>query len=228
MADATPTGQESPSDTQANPIVRHQSDHAQQKGKLSGQQASDKSKSLSHLPLTSDSADKRKVSIVDSHEGVPRRSMQFSRKAEGRQSTEFDRRVDGPFGRPSITMVRRASQTPSHPGQEDTLQEDPTSPIELTNTIASAGAALPFAPHPPPLNYDLWIRKWWILGFWTLVVFDSVVCPVVGGGVARHIIRADGKVGAIFRTVLWSDTGSNERQHGLQHCHCSSGRHEYL
>lgn len=68
----------------------------------------------------------------------------------------------------------------------ETTSEEPLQP-DLPEYTANTGAAHPpaatlgFEPEPPPLNYSLWERKWWILYFWSLVVFDSVVCPVVSG-----------------------------------------------
>jgi len=35
-----------------------------------------------------------------------------------------------------------------------------------------------FEPEPPPLNYELWSRKWSILWFWGLIVFDCVAMPL--------------------------------------------------
>lgn len=158
-------------------VTRHQSDHVQQATQEADERIPpERSRSTSHLPL---STEKRKISIVNTNEGISRRSTQFLRKAETRQSLEFDRRVDGPFGRPSVTMIRRASQPVSLHANEPPSPDatTTTTPIELATTPSPQ--PMPFQPEPPPLNYEIRSRKWWILGFWSLVIFDSVVCPVV-------------------------------------------------
>lgn len=153
---------------------RHQSDSGIVK-KSSNIDASHKTSSTPHLPSD---VEKRHVSVQESDEraALPRASVQMSHH---RKSVEFDRRTDGPFGRPSITMARRASQQHGAMTSDEPL---PVLPIVTADgdSPATRTEVVPFQPEPPPLNYDLWSRKWWIIGFWTLVVFDSVVCPVVG------------------------------------------------
>ncbi|KAI1343045.1 hypothetical protein F5Y15DRAFT_371911 [Xylariaceae sp. FL0016] len=107
----------------------------------------------------------------------PRMSLQMDdgehTREKGRHSEEFDRRYDGPYGRPSLAMARR----PSMP----TVLEYPdanSSPLEALEMTARQ-AGVPFEPVPPPLNYTLRTRKLAIFYFWTITVFDSVVCPIV-------------------------------------------------
>ncbi|QIW99932.1 hypothetical protein AMS68_005450 [Peltaster fructicola] len=58
---------------------------------------------------------------------------------------------------------------------------DSSSPQDVadgqTHIEATADGVL-FQPEPPPLNYDLWSRKWWIIFFWSFVIFDTIICPV--------------------------------------------------
>lgn len=104
-----------------------------------------------------------------------------------RASEEFDRRFDGPFGRPSLAMERRRSSiTPASP-----IRQGVVSPIgqpereKLDDQAAgsegeSSGRVIQpiFEPEPPPLNYTLRTRKIAILLFWTVIVFDSVAMPI--------------------------------------------------
>nr|POE51642.1 hypothetical protein CFP56_25849 [Quercus suber] len=110
-----------------------------------------------------------------------RRSADYSR----RDSRDFDVRRDGPFGRPSMTMSRRrssgigASPDPLPPTLnplETTGDESSAQPPVSVDTLHSSDPA--FEPEPPPLNYDLWSRKWWIAGFWGLIVIDCVAMPI--------------------------------------------------
>ena len=127
-----------------------------------------------------------------SQEAVPRRSTQISRSGQPRPSRDFDERRDGPFGRPSITMVRRRSSgLPTSPGgieRRDTehaideTHDEPknTAPSDQQplsmETLQSTDAA--FEPEPPPLNYTLWTRKWSIFIFWSLILIDSIAMPI--------------------------------------------------
>ncbi|KAF2480787.1 hypothetical protein BDY17DRAFT_302392 [Neohortaea acidophila] len=129
----------------------------------------------------------------------PRHSIQAirtraSRDMGRRSSRDFDRRVDGPFGRPSLTMTRRRSD-----GHQ--LPPTPTfvsSPVALTseeskelNTVATGDQPPPasietlqsstdpaFEPEPPSLNYTLRTRYRSIAFFWSLVVIDSTAMPL--------------------------------------------------
>lgn len=122
-----------------------------------------------------------------SQDMIGRRSTDYSR----RDSRDFDVRRDGPFGRPSITMVRRRSSgygagpdpssavdSPSIPavamdslGDGEQHQEQPS-----LDTLQSSDPA--FEPEPPPLNYNLWSRKWYIVMFWGLIIIDCVFMPI--------------------------------------------------
>ena len=115
----------------------------------------------------------------------------------GRPSRDFDIRRDGPYGRPSLTMERRqssgkiispAGRRPTIPAQTEEEKEDEA---RLNAALAEGPATeahepgeepsietLVFEPEPPPLNYDLWSRKWSILFFWGLIVVDCVFMPV--------------------------------------------------
>jgi hypothetical protein len=118
---------------------------------------------------------------------LPRKSYQ-AKRGTVRQSEEFDRRFDGPFGRPSLVMARRRSS--SYVGEA--IREGPQAPEladlekaegertaeERAASIAAHVGAPAFLPEPPPLNYTLHTRYWSILFFWSLIIFDSVVCPV--------------------------------------------------
>jgi len=118
-----------------------------------------------------------------------------------RASEEFDRRYDGPFGRPSMGMTRRRSSqaTLAIPegavatvgGRRSTdVLGSPTSPtipsdnnnngiLDLTTGATSSAERIPtFQPEPPALNYTLRTRKMAIFLFWTVIVFDSVAMPI--------------------------------------------------
>lgn len=161
---------------QPSQVTRHQSDKIVS-NKEQNVVAAEKAKSTSFLPLDSAKSPTRQ----DSHElhtGIPRTSTQMSRKAQSRKSHEFDRRVDGPFGRPSLTMTRRASHATLEESMEEAVPAIPAEYAPDGATPQRTPESVEFQPEPPPLNYDLWSRKWWIIFFWSLVVFDSVVCPV--------------------------------------------------
>lgn len=36
-----------------------------------------------------------------------------------------------------------------------------------------------FEPEPPPLDYDMWKRKWSIVFFWSMVLVDCVATPII-------------------------------------------------
>ncbi|KAF4897705.1 hypothetical protein CGCFRS4_v004777 [Colletotrichum fructicola] len=101
-----------------------------------------------------------------------------------RPSHDFDRRYDGPFGRPSLAMTRRSSLSPTwsprppgvsirSPRPSTTHAAQPASPAD------EGGPSRPtFQPTPPPLNYTLRTRKLAIFLFWTLILFDSIAMPI--------------------------------------------------
>lgn len=119
----------------------------------------------------------------------PRISFQIPPPAHARKSRdseEFDRRYDGPFGRPSISMARRQSsiQLAQPPqifesgelGAVETAESRTRLPGSSIATTLAEGAT--FQPEPPKLNYTLRTRKFAIFFFWTVIVFDSVVMPI--------------------------------------------------
>lgn len=138
---------------------------------------------------------------------LPRASTQMSGKNR-RTSRDFDRRTDGPFGRPSLTMTRRKS---SHFDQNG-VPMTPITPVARRGTAATTGttgaagatdgeelkaeeseavvdpetsveetstAELPYEPEPPPLNYSLYTRKLSIFIFWSLILIDTIAQPLV-------------------------------------------------
>lgn len=97
-------------------------------------------------------------------------NMQSTRQRAVRSSAEFDRRFDGPFGRPSIAMARRMSSQMEV--QPDAQEEIPTA------SVGSGSGPEVLEPKPPPLNYTLHTRKMSIFIFWSFIIFDSVVMPI--------------------------------------------------
>ncbi|KAH8652223.1 hypothetical protein BX600DRAFT_441119 [Xylariales sp. PMI_506] len=103
-----------------------------------------------------------------------------------RASEEFDRRYDGPFGRPSLAMTRRRSSaaagdvTPERVALEDIIAATDTDATTNTaaNPITITKEPPAFQPEPPPLDYTLRTRKLAIVLFWFMIVFDSVVLPI--------------------------------------------------
>lgn len=98
------------------------------------------------------------------------------RNKKARASEEFDRRFDGPFGRPSLAMARRRSSQQLRIPEEEAEMEQ----IEpIVTTIAGEQVVLPpFQPEPPRLEYSLRTRKMAIFLFWSIILFDSVVMPI--------------------------------------------------
>lgn len=140
--------------------------------------------------------------------GVPRKSTQMSRAP--RPSEDFDRRFDGPYSRPSITMTRRQSSgtnvvSPtggprrSEPNatipERHSQAEDGAPPPPSVDTLQSDPA---FEPEPPSLNYTLRtkkrIRALWL--FWTVVIFDSVVMPIALYFGLWYTVYQDGRMSA--------------------------------
>ena len=135
--------------------------------------------------------------------GVPRKSTQMSRAP--RPSEDFDRRYDGPYGRPSLTMTRRRSSNqamspngrPSEPEvpivERHSQGEDdgPTPPS--FDTMQSDPA---FEPEPPALNYDLRSKKRKLWFFWTFVIIDSVLMPIGLYFGLWYTVHKDGRMSA--------------------------------
>ncbi|KAB5578858.1 hypothetical protein GE09DRAFT_1091283 [Coniochaeta sp. 2T2.1] len=129
--------------------------------------------------------------------GLPggRKSYQAAgRRGTVRQSEEFDRRFDGPFGRPSLAMTRRKSSAVGgigvvSPGatvppvvdlekQDGAAAASPGPGADGQGMILGGSSTPQFLPEPPSLNYTLRTRKLWIFIFWSLIIFDSVVLPI--------------------------------------------------
>ena len=154
---------------------------------------------MAHTPSSPTSASPKRHStqMSQSQDPVPfsqqgRRSTQISRSGRPRPDREsFDIRRDGPYGRPSLTMTRRKSSgtgLPLSPGPaQDTDTAVPTAEDNKDDapgeqqpssmeTLQSSDPA--FEPEPPPLNYSLWPRKWYILIFWGLILIDCIAMPI--------------------------------------------------
>lgn len=59
--------------------------------------------------------------------------------------------------------------------------EDPMAPVsaDAERGRSIGGATGGFEPEPPPLDYDMWSRKWFILFFWSMVFVDCVATPII-------------------------------------------------
>ncbi|KAH8905700.1 hypothetical protein BR93DRAFT_697316 [Coniochaeta sp. PMI_546] len=115
--------------------------------------------------------------------GIPGRKSYQAKRGTVRQSEEFDRRFDGPFGRPSLVMTRRKSSVATlavaSPGATASGQAADLEKQETPGAEGILGAGTPrFLPEPPSLNYTLRTRKLSIAIFWSLILFDSVVLPI--------------------------------------------------
>ena len=110
--------------------------------------------------------------------GVTRKSMQISRAP--RPSEDFDRRYDGPYGRPSITMIRRKSSQAFSPTGRQSEPELPIPEDDATNrpSFEKMQSDPAFEPEPPALGYDLRTKKRKLALFWTFVIIDSVLMPI--------------------------------------------------
>lgn len=97
------------------------------------------------------------------------------RERKGRASEDFDRRFDGPFGRPSLAMARRRSSQ-----QPQIMEEAEMATIEPTVTTSGGEQVVvpPFRAEPPRLGYSLRTRKMAIFIFWSIILFDSTVMPI--------------------------------------------------
>lgn len=117
----------------------------------------------------------------------PRTSLNLSRPSapkrdsstrKGRASEEFDRRYDGPFGRPSLVMARRRSSHQAHITEEEAELQDVQPTLTTSGGEEVVVPVPPFQPEPPKLGYTLRTRKMAIFIFWTIILFDSVVMPI--------------------------------------------------
>lgn len=150
-------------------------------------------------------------------------NVQSSRQRAVRSSAEFDRRFDGPFGRPSIAMARRMSSqleqsVPAADGLNGSASpggqgEDPT-------TSVGSGPEL-LEPKPPPLNYTLRTRKMSIFIFWSFILFDSIVMPIalyfglwygVGPPSKKQVLSAN----AVFSIVTAAIGGASIMEYAVR------------
>lgn len=104
-------------------------------------------------------------------------NVQSSRQRAVRSSAEFDRRFDGPFGRPSLAMTRRISSHQEETPAQQQASSLPDGVVDNATTSVGSGPEL-LEPRPPPLNYTLRTRKMAIFIFWSFIIFDSVVMPI--------------------------------------------------
>lgn len=109
----------------------------------------------------------------------PRRSTNVPRP-----SRDFDVRRDGPYGRPSLNMQRRRSSGIPPVGDIPNTQsggqaEDPIAPDPADLEAFGSEVRPSFEPEPPPLNYSLWDRKWFIVFFWSMILVDCIAAPIV-------------------------------------------------
>ncbi|KAF5528534.1 hypothetical protein CGCA056_v000084 [Colletotrichum aenigma] len=98
-----------------------------------------------------------------------------------RPSHDFDRRYDGPFGRPSLAMTRRSSLSPTRSPRHSgvSIRSPRLSTTRPASPVDEGAPSRPtFQPTPPPLNYTLRTRKLAIFLFWTLILFDSIAMPI--------------------------------------------------
>lgn len=137
--------------------------------------------------------------------GVPRKSTQMTRAP--RPSEDYDRRFDGPYSRPSITMTRRRSSNQVASPSAGGRPSEPELPIvERHSQVEDEGPVPPsfdtmvsdpaFEPEPPSLNYDLRSKKRKLAFFWTVVIFDSVLMPIGLYFGLWYTVHASGKMSA--------------------------------
>ncbi|KAK8054541.1 hypothetical protein PG994_009608 [Apiospora phragmitis] len=104
-----------------------------------------------------------------------------------RQSEEFDRRYDGPFGR-QTEALRLYLMLAGHRERRQRQQQQDLTPNNLPRHQQGwcrirrrhGPALLPIELEPPRLGYTIRTTKriWFIAIFWTIIVFDSVVMPI--------------------------------------------------
>lgn len=155
--------------TDDSALHRSSSDHQRPSGTHGVQSPSSTSKPRKSVQLPAD-------------EATPvRRSAQIGRdRYASRPSQDFDVRRDGPYGRPSLTMVRRRSSGAVNALSPDATR-DPTAPdVEALEGYQTAEESRPlYEPQPPPLNYSLWDRRWFIAFFWSMILIDCIAAPIV-------------------------------------------------
>lgn len=146
-------------------------------------------RSTQSLPTTSDTTANASPNLAASRPAPPNGRKSSQTKRPVRQSEEFDRRFDGPFGRPSLAMTRRksSSQGAGLGSPRPTSRGRPTDVEKAEGDAANRGPTAGlgitpeppgFLPEPPSLDYTLHTRKLSIAFFWSLIVFDSVALPI--------------------------------------------------
>lgn len=77
-------------------------------------------------------------------------------------------------------MVRRRSSGAVNALSPDATR-DPTAPdVEALEGYQTAEESRPlYEPQPPPLNYSLWDRRWFIAFFWSMILIDCIAAPIV-------------------------------------------------
>lgn len=150
-------------------------------------------------------------------------NVQSPRQRAVRSSAEFDRRFDGPFGRPSIAMARRMSSQLEHVVSPNGIGNGATSPggqEEVPTGSVGSGPEL-LEPKPPPLNYTLRTRKLSIFIFWSFIIFDSVVMPIalyfglwygVGPPAKKQVLSAN----AVFSIVTAAIGGASILEYAVR------------
>ncbi|CAK3849009.1 Hypothetical predicted protein [Lecanosticta acicola] len=192
---------------------RHVSEPLQDTGTTSPSSAPDgipgKTRKSVQLPRKSEQLVRKSEQLVRKSEDPgrpPRTSTAMSRS--GRPSRDFDIRRDGPYGRPSLNMQRRRSSgtgmstaepAEARDGREGSIAPDPAM-LEAMPTSAEEQAA--YEPEPPPLNYNLWERKWFIVLFWSMIIIDVVGQPIaLYFGLWYGLTRKQLSANAVFSIV---------------------------
>lgn len=59
-----------------------------------------------------------------------------------------------------------------------------------------------FEPEPPPLNYNMWDRKWFIVFFWSMIVLDIIIQPIaLYFGLWYGLTRSQLSANAVFSII---------------------------
>lgn len=75
-------------------------------------------------------------------------------------------------------------------------------PAVLEAMPSSAEERPVYEPEPPPLNYSLWDRKWFIVFFWSMIVIDVVGQPIaLYFGLWHGLTRDQLSANAVFSIV---------------------------
>ncbi|OHE98428.1 hypothetical protein CORC01_06219 [Colletotrichum orchidophilum] len=156
------------------PAAKPHADGQRQDGSTPGGRDEDSfdEKILQRLPRSIDTFRRPASAPQDQHS-----SLRSPRKYTTRPSHDFDRRYDGPFGRPSLAMTRRSSRSPTRPSRDAGTPHTPGEATGVDGVDGTSGRPA-FQATPPPLNYSLRTRKMAIFLFWTLLLVDSTAMPI--------------------------------------------------